>query len=207
MARLIGNRGKKARYLNADLGTFSPEVSLEKKLRWGKPPGQHGAARRGRVSDYGIMLRAKQKLRWTYGIMEKQLRRFFSLAAKQKGSKGANLIKLLERRLDNVVYRMGFAVTRAEARQLVSHRSIKVNHRIVNIPSFLVSEGDIVEVKEKSKKQLRVQAALDYSQQLGFPDWVEVDAKGVTGTFKRIPEREEIQIDLNENLIVEYYSG
>lgn len=207
MARIIGKRGKKARYLNADLGTFSPEVSLEKKLKWGKAPGQHGASRRGRVSDYGTMLRAKQKLRWIYGVMEKQFRRFFDLAAKEKGSTGANLIRLLERRLDNVVYRMGFAITRAEARQLVSHRLIQVNGKIVNIASFLVSEGDMIEVKEKSKKQLRIQSALEYTQQFGFPDWVEVDSKNVLGKFKRIPHREEVQIDLNENLVVEYYSG
>jgi small subunit ribosomal protein S4 len=169
------------------------------------PPG--GAAqRRPRLSDYGMQLREKQKLRRMYGVLERQFRNYYKKAAQLKGSTGENLLRLLEGRLDNVVYRMGFASTRAEARQLVSHKGIQVNGKLVNIPSLQVSAGDAIGVREKARKQLRIQSALEIAVQVGLPEWVDVDAKKMAGTFKTLPDREEILPEINENLVVELYS-
>jgi small subunit ribosomal protein S4 len=158
------------------------------------------------LSDYGIQLREKQKLRRMYGVLERQFRNYYKKAAQLKGSTGENLLRLLEGRLDNVVYRMGFASTRAEARQLVSHKGIEVNGSIVNIPSAQVSAGDAVGIREKAKKQLRIQSALEIAGQVGLPEWVEVDAKKMTGVFKSLPDRQDILPDINENFVVELYS-
>ena len=169
------------------------------------PPGQHGA-RRGRLSDYGVQLREKQKVRRIYGVLEKQFRNYYKEAARLKGATGENLLQLLESRLDNVVYRMGFGSTRSEARQLVSHKGILVNGKVVNIASYQVQPGDVVSVREKAKKQLRVQSALAIAEQRGEPIWVEVDAGKLEGTFKSRPERQDLSNEINENLIVELYS-
>ncbi|MEN0044239.1 MAG: 30S ribosomal protein S4, partial [Pseudomonadota bacterium] len=178
---------------------------LESKCKLETPPG--GApARRPRVSDYGLQLREKQKLRRMYGILERQFRNYYKKAAGRKGSTGENLLRLLEGRLDNTVYRMGFASTRAEARQLVSHKGIEVNGSIVNIPSYQVNGGDVISVREKAKKQLRIKSSLEIAGQIGFPEWVEVDADKMVGTLKTLPERDDILPDINENLVVELYS-
>ena len=206
MARYIGPTCKLARREGTDLFLKSPVRPLDSKCKFQRPPGFHTGSRRPRVTVYGTQLREKQKVRRTYGILEKQFRNYYKAAAGQKGATGENLLMLLEGRLDNVVYRMGFAVTRAQARQLVSHKAISVNGSQVNIPSYQVSAGDVVEVREKSKKQLRIQAALEISEQLGFPHWVDVDAKGVKGVFKSIPEREDLSAEINEALIVALYS-
>jgi len=168
-------------------------------------PGQHGA-RRGRLSDYGTQLREKQKVRRIYGILEKQFRNYYGEAARRKGATGENLLQLLEQRLDNVVYRMGFGSTRAECRQLVGHKSVLVNDRPVNIPSYQVKPGDVISIREKSKNQLRIKGALELSAQRAPVQWVEVDAKKMSGVFKAVPERSELSSEINENLIVELYS-
>jgi small subunit ribosomal protein S4 len=170
-----------------------------------KVPGQMGDRRR-RVSDYGLQLREKQKVRRIYGVMEKQFRNYYKKAAQVKGATGENLLQLLESRLDNVVYRMGFGSTRAEARQLVSHKAIEVNGKVVNIPSFQVSANDEISIREKAKKQVRIQGALALAEQYGFVDWVEVDAKAMKGSIKRIPDRADLSAEINEQLVVELYS-
>ncbi len=205
MARYIGPKCKLSRREGTDLFLKSRGLSLENKCKLDKPPGQHGD-RRTRLSDYGIQLREKQKVRRIYGVLEKQFRNYFKASARQKGSTGENLLRMLESRLDNVVYRMGFAATRAEARQLVSHKAILVNGRTVNIPSYRVSPGDEVAVREKAKKQLRIQDALNVAEQMGFPAWVEVDTKAMKGVVKSLPDRADIYSDINESLIVELYS-
>jgi small subunit ribosomal protein S4 len=178
---------------------------LESKCKLETPPG--GAAqRRTRLSDYGMQMREKQKLRRMYGILERQFRNYYKKASKVKGSTGENLLRMLESRLDNVVYRMGFSCTRAEARQLVAHRGIMVNNRIVNIPSYQLKAGDKIAVRERAKAQLRIQSALNIAGQVGFPEWVEVDDKKMEGLLKALPERDEILPDINENLVVELYS-
>jgi small subunit ribosomal protein S4 len=170
-----------------------------------KQPGQHGERAR-RLSDYGVQLREKQKLRRTYGILEKQFRNYYKKAAQQKGASGENLLQMLESRLDNVVYRMGFGSTRSEARQLVSHKAVEINGKIVNVPSFQVTSEDVVTIKEKSKKQVRIQSSLAMAEQHGFVDWVEVDTKAMSGIYKRIPERSDLPADIQEHLVVELYS-
>ncbi len=205
MARYIGPKCKLSRREGADLSLKSRARALDTKCKLDKVPGQHGD-RRGRLSDYGLQLREKQKLRRTYGVLEKQFRNYFKKASSQKGSTGENLLKLLESRLDNVVYRMGFGVTRAEARQLVSHKAITVNGVVVNIASYQVSPSDVIEVREKAKKQLRIQEAVSVAEQYGFPEWVDVDSKALKGTFKSVPERSELPSDINESLVVELYS-
>ena len=179
--------------------------ALESKCKAEAIPGQHGA-RRGRLSDYGVQLREKQKVRRMYGVLEKQFRNYYKEAARLKGNTGENLLQLLEQRLDNVVYRMGFASTRAEARQLVSHKAIMVNGKVVNVPSFNVSAEDVVSVREKSKKQARIVAALELADQREKPTWIEVDGKKMEGVFKRVPERADLSAEINEQLIVELYS-
>ncbi|MEX0901083.1 MAG: 30S ribosomal protein S4 [Gammaproteobacteria bacterium] len=205
MAKYIGPKCKLSRREGTDLFLKSRARPLESKCRIESIPGQHGQ-RRTRVSDYGLQLREKQKLRRMYGVLEKQFRNYYIKASAQRGSTGENLLKLLECRLDNVVYRMGFAATRAEARQLVNHKGVSVNGAVVNIPSYQVAAGDIIEIREKSKKQLRIQSALSIASQIGLVEWVEVDEKALKGTFKTVPERGELLPDINENLVVELYS-
>jgi small subunit ribosomal protein S4 len=170
------------------------------------PPGGIKGERRTRLSDYGLQLREKQKLRRMYGVLERQFGNYYEEAARRSGATGENLLKLLECRLDNVVYRMGFAATRAEARQLVSHKALSVNDQVVSIASYQCKAGDVVQIREKSKKQLRIAGALTVAQQVGFPEWVEVNDKEMRGVFKAIPAREDVLPDINENLVVELYS-
>jgi small subunit ribosomal protein S4 len=206
VARYIGPKCKLARREGTDLFLKSARRSLDSKCKLETKPGQHGVKSGMRMSDYGKQLREKQKLRRTYGILERQFRRYFADAARIKGSTGENLLRLLESRLDNVVYRMGIGSTRAEARQLVGHCSITVNGRILNIPSAQVKAGDVVSVTEKAKGQLRIQDSLQLAEKVGFPSWVEVDVKKMTGAFKGSPERSEFAQDINESLVVELYS-
>ena len=205
MARYTGPRLKLARREGTDLMLTSGVRPLESKCKAETPPGMHGA-RRQRLSDYAVQLREKQKVRRIYGVLEKQFRNYYKRADRQKGATGENLLRLLEGRLDNVVYRMGFGSTRAESRQLVSHRSIEVNGNPVNIASYQVQPEDTVSVREKSRSQLRIQSALQLSAQRAPIEWVEVDASKLSGTFKRFPDRGELPSEINENLIVELYS-
>jgi len=205
MARYIGPKCKLSRREGTDLFLKSGVRALESKCKLETAPGVHGA-RRGRLSDYGVQLREKQKVRRVYGVLEKQFRNYYKTAARLKGATGENLLQLLETRLDNVVYRMGFGCTRSESRQLVSHKAITVNGQAVNIASFQVKAGDVVAVREKSQNQLRINSALEISGQRTPVEWVEVDVKKKTGTFKAVPERSELSQDINENLIVELYS-
>ncbi len=205
MARYLGPKCKLSRREGTDLFLKSGVRPLESKCKLEIPPG--GAReRRPRLSDYGVQLREKQKLRRMYGVLERQFSGYYKRAAQLKGSTGDNLLRLLEGRLDNVVYRMGFAVTRAEARQLVSHKSVEINGKIVNIPSAQVKAGDSIGIREKARKQLRIQNALEIAGQVGLPDWVDVDAKKMAGILKSLPDREDILPDINENLVVELYS-
>ena len=206
MARFTGPKCKLARREGTDLFLKSARRSLETKCKLEAKPGQHGARSGMRMSDYGNQLREKQKLRRTYGILERQFRRYFGEAARRKGSTGTNLLQLLESRLDNVVYRMGLGSTRSEARQLVSHGSITVNGKVVNVPSALVRAADVIGVTEKARGQLRIQDALQLAEKVGFPSWVEVDVKKMIGTFKGAPDRSEFAQDINESLVVELYS-
>lgn len=206
MARYIGPTCKLARREGTDLFLKSPARSIESKCKFDRVPGVSMSARRPRATVYGTQLREKQKLRRIYGIMEKQFLSYYKKAAGMKGSTGVNLLQLLEGRLDNVVYRMGFGVTRSESRQLVSHKSIVVNGSNVNIPSFQVQPGDVVEVREKSKKQLRVTAALELAEQIGIVDWVDVSVPKVQGIFKALPERDQLPPDIEEALVVALYS-
>jgi small subunit ribosomal protein S4 len=205
MARYIGPKCKLSRREGTDLQLKSGVRALDAKCKPETAPGQHGA-RRGRLSDYGVQLREKQKVRRIYGVLEKQFRNYYKEAARLKGATGENLLQLLESRLDNVVYRMGFGSTRAEARQLVSHKGILVNGSVVNIPSYQVKPGDVVSVREKAKKQLRIQAAVSLAEQRGGSEWIEVNTDKLEGTFKSRPERQDLSSEINENLIVELYS-
>ena len=206
MARYTGPKCKLARREGTDLFLKSARRSLETKCKLETKPGQHGVRSGMRMSDYGNQLREKQKLRRTYGILERQFQRYFGEAARRKGSTGTNLLQLLESRLDNVVYRMGLGSTRAEARQLVTHGSITVNGKVLNVPSALIKAADVISVTEKAKGQLRIQDALQLAEKVGFPSWVEVDVKKMAGTFKGAPERSEFAQDINESLVVELYS-
>ena len=205
MARYLGPTCKLSRREGTDLFLKSGVRPLESKCRAESAPGQHGQ-RRGRLSDYGVQLREKQKVRRIYGILEKQFRNYYKSAARTKGNTGENLLALLESRLDNVVYRMGFGSTRAESRQLVAHNSILVNGAKVNIASFSVSAGDVISLREKAKKQLRVQSALQLAAQRSESSWVNVNSEKMEGTFIRNPDREDLPSEINENLIVELYS-
>lgn len=205
MARYLGPRCKLARREGTDLSLLSGVRGLDTKCKLDTPPGVHGA-RRGRETEYGVQLREKQKVRRIYGIMERQFRNYFKKAARLKGSTGENLLRLLESRLDNVVYRMGFGTTRAESRQLVSHRAVLVNDKVVNIPSYEIMPGDVVSIKEAKKKQLRIQGALALSQSRAACGWVEVDANELKGTYKQFPDRADLPSDIIEKLIVELYS-
>jgi len=206
MARYIGPKCKLSRREGTDLLLKSRARSLDSKCKIETPPGQHGARRQRRMSDYALQLREKQKLRRIYGILERQFRTYYKRAAQRKGATGENLLKLLECRLDNVVYRMGFGTTRAESRQLVSHKAIAVNGQCVNIPSYQVRPEDVVTIQEKARKQARIQDSLTIAEQIGFPEWVDVDVSKMTGTFKSVPERAELPPDINEQLVVELYS-
>jgi small subunit ribosomal protein S4 len=205
MARYIGPKCKLSRREGTDLFLKSGVRALDSKCKVETKPGVHGAGR-GRLSDYGLQLREKQKVRRIYGVLEKQFRGYYKEAARVKGATGENLLKLLETRLDNVVYRMGFGSTRAEARQLVSHKAISVNGQTVNVASFQVKAGDVVAVREKAKNQLRIKGALDLASQRGDLAWIDVDTKKMEGTFKAVPERSELSAEINEQLIVELYS-
>jgi small subunit ribosomal protein S4 len=206
MARYTGPKCKLARREGTDLFLKSGVKPLESKCKLSVPPGGIKGERRQRLSDYGTQLREKQKLRRMYGVLERQFSNYYEEAARRSGATGENLLKLLECRLDNVVYRMGFAATRAEARQLVSHKAITVNSRPVTIASYQVKAGDTVEVREKARKQLRIQSAINIAQQVGLPEWVEVNDKEFRGVFKSAPARDDVLPDINENLVVELYS-
>ncbi|HAS51795.1 MAG TPA: 30S ribosomal protein S4 [Gammaproteobacteria bacterium] len=205
MARYLGPKCKLSRREGVDLFLKSSARPLESKCNLERLPGQHGA-RRPRLSDYGLQLREKQKLRRTYGVLERQFLNYYKEAARLKGSTGENLLKLLECRLDNVVYRMGFGSTRAEARQLVSHQAMIVNGKRVNIPSYQVRPEDVVAVREKSRTQSRIQFSLQLAQGHGFVEWVDVDTTKMSGIFKRVPDRGDLPPDINESLVVELYS-
>lgn len=205
MARYIGPKCKLSRREGTDLFLKSRVRSLETKCNMEKVPGQT-VDRRRRVSDYGLQLREKQKVRRIYGVMEKQFRNYYKSAAQKKGATGENLLQALEQRLDNVVYRMGFGATRSESRQLVSHKAIMVNGQVTNVPSFKVQPEDVVEVREKAKKQTRIMGSLTLAEQYGFAEWVEVDPKAMKGVYKRDPDRAELPAEINEQLVVELYS-
>jgi len=206
MARYTGPKCRLSRREGADLLLKSRARPLDSKCKLDTPPGQHGARRQRRMSDYALQLREKQKLRRIYGVLERQFRNYYKRAAQKKGATGENLLQFLECRLDNVVYRMGFGATRAESRQLVSHKAILVNGRSVNISSYQVKANDIIAVREKSKKQARIQDSLTIAEQIGFPVWVDVDSAKMEGIFKAIPDRQDLPPDINEQLVVELYS-
>lgn len=205
MAKYLGPKCKLSRREGVDLFLKSRARGLDSKCKLDKIPGQHGD-KRPRMSDYALQLREKQKIRRFYGLLERQFHGYYVKASRLKGSTGENLLKLLECRLDNVVYRIGFGVTRAEARQLVSHKAILVNDKSVNIPSYQVKPGDVICIREKSREQLRIKSALSSAQEYGFPEWVDVDVNKMQGVFKTIPERMELPSDINEQLVVELYS-
>ncbi len=206
MARYLGPKAKLSRREGTDLFLKSARRSIADKAKFDSKPGQHGRTSGARTSDFGLQLREKQKVKRMYGVLEKQFRRYFEEADRRKGNTGANLLTLLETRLDNVVYRMGFGSTRAEARQLVSHKAMLVNGKSVNIPSYMVKVGDVVAVREKSNKQNRVVEALQLAQQVGMPAWVDVSIDKAEGVFKAVPDRDQFAADVNESLIVELYS-
>ena len=207
MARYIGPTCKLARREGADLSLKSPARAIDSKCKLEQKPGQHGASKKARLSDYAVQLREKQKVKRIYGLLERQFRNVYAKAANEKGNTGENLLRILESRLDNIVYRMGFAVTRAQARQLVSHKAIEVNGKNVNLPSYAVKPGDQVAIVEKSRNQLRIQESLTLSAEMDLaPAWVEIDAKKFAGTIKALPERSDLPSDINESLIVELYS-
>ena len=206
MARYLGPKAKLSRREGSDLLLKSARRSISDKAKFDSKPGQHGRTSGQRTSDFGLQLREKQKVKRTYGVLERQFRRYFAEADRRRGNTGSNLLELLESRLDNVVFRMGFASTRAEARQMVSHKAITVNGQSVNIPSYSVKAGDVVAVREKSKKQARVLEALELAKQIGFPAWVDVSSDKAEGVFKKSPDRDEFGSDINESLIVELYS-
>jgi small subunit ribosomal protein S4 len=206
MARYIGPKCKLSRREGTDLFLKSARRSLDSKCKLDSKPGQHGRTSGSRTSDFGTQLREKQKAKRMYGVLERQFRRYFAEAERRKGNTGENLIALLESRLDNVVYRIGFGSTRAEARQLVSHKSITVNGVASNVPSLMVKPGDVIAVREKSKKQARIVEGLSLAEQNGFPTWLSVDKNKMEATFKAVPDRSEVAQDVNESLIVELYS-
>jgi small subunit ribosomal protein S4 len=206
VARYIGPKAKLSRREGTDLFLKSARRSLDSKCKVDTKPGQHGRISGQRTSDYGLQLREKQKVKRMYGVLERQFRRYFAEATRKRGNTGEQLLALLESRLDNVVYRMGLASTRAEARQLVSHRAIQVNGITLDVPSALVKPNDVVSVREKAKKQARIQDSLNLAEQNGFPSWVSMDKTKMEGVLKSLPERSDIAADINESLIVELYS-
>jgi len=206
VARYLGPKAKLARREGTDLFLKSARRPIGDKAKFDSKPGQHGRTSGTRTSDYGLQLREKQKVKRMYGVLERQFRRYFAEAERRKGNTGATLLTLLESRLDNVVYRMGFGSTRAEARQLVSHQAITVNGKVVNIASYGVKVGDVIAVREKAKKQLRITESLKLAESIGMPAWVQVDGSKLEGTFKKVPDRDEFGAEINESLIVELYS-
>jgi small subunit ribosomal protein S4 len=206
VARYLGPKAKLSRREGTDLFLKSARRAISDKAKFESKPGQHGRTSGSRTSDFGLQLREKQKVKRMYGVLERQFRRYFAEAERRKGNTGTTLLLLLESRLDNVVYRMGFGSTRAEARQLVSHQGITVNGNVVNIPSYAVKVGDTVAVREKAKKQLRVQDAVKLAESVGMPAWVKVDASKLEGVFTKTPDRDEFGAEINESLIVELYS-
>ena len=206
MARYLGPKAKLSRREGTDLFLKSARRSIGDKAKFDSKPGQHGRTSGARTSDFGLQLREKQKVKRMYGVLERQFRRYFEEADRRRGNTGANLLFLLESRLDNVVYRMGFGSTRAESRQLVSHKAVTVNGNAVNIPSCMVKVGDVIAIREKSKKQNRVVEALQLATQVGMPSWVEVNLDKAEGIFKAVPDRDQFGADINESLIVELYS-
>ena len=206
MARYLGPKAKLARREGTDLFLKSARRAISDKAKFDSKPGQHGRTSGSRTSDFGLQLREKQKVKRMYGVLERQFRRYFAEAERRRGNTGSNLLSLLESRLDNVVFRMGFASTRAEARQLVSHGAISVNGGVVNIASYFVKPGDAVAVRDKAKKQLRVTDALKLAESVGLPEWVQVDASKMEGVFKKAPDRDQFGAEINESLIVELYS-
>jgi len=206
VARYLGPKAKLSRREGTDLFLKSARRAIGDKSKFESKPGQHGRTSGSRTSDYGVQLREKQKVKRMYGVLERQFRRYFAEAERRRGNTGANLLSLLESRLDNVVYRMGFGSTRAEARQLVSHKALTVNGQVVNIPSYGVKVGDVVALRENAAKQLRVVDALKLAQSIGMPAWVEVDAAKMSGVFKKVPDRDEYGAEIKEALIVELYS-
>ncbi|TAM90230.1 MAG: 30S ribosomal protein S4 [Candidimonas sp.] len=206
MARYIGPKCKLSRREGTDLFLKSTHRSLDSKCKLESKPGQHGRTSGARLSDYGVQLREKQKLKRMYGVLERQFHRYFTEAERRRGNTGETLIQLLESRLDNVVYRMGFGSTRAEARQLVNHRAIELNGHTADIASMLVKAGDVISVRERAKTQLRIRGSLDLATAQGLPQWVEVDATKLSGTFKQPPDRTDVARDVNESLVVELYS-
>lgn len=206
MARYLGPKAKLSRREGTDLYLKRARRAISDKAKFDSKPGQHGRTSGQRTSDFGLQLREKQKVKRMYGVLERQFRRYFAEAERRKGSTGVNLLQLLESRLDNVVYRMGFGSTRAEARQLVSHKGVTVNGEVVNIASYLVKAGDVVAVREKAKKQLRVTEAFKLADSIGLPAWVAVDGSKLEGVFKKAPDRDEFGAEINESLIVELYS-
>ena len=206
MARYLGPKAKLSRREGTDLFLKSARRAIGDKAKFDSKPGQHGRTSGARTSDYGLQLREKQKVKRMYGVLERQFRRYFEEADRRRGHTGANLLFRVESRLDNVVYRMGFGSTRAEARQLVSHKAITVNNSSVNIPSYMVKAGDVIALREKSKKQNRVVEALQLAAQVGMPAWVEVNAEKAEGVFKSVPDRDQFAADINESMIVELYS-
>ncbi|PLC55797.1 30S ribosomal protein S4 [Pollutimonas nitritireducens] len=206
MARYIGPKCKLSRREGTDLFLKSSRRSLDSKCKLESKPGQHGRTSGARTSDYGLQLREKQKLKRMYGVLEKQFRKYFFEAERRRGNTGETLIQLLESRLDNVVYRMGFGSTRAEARQLVNHRSVEINGHTADIASMLVKAGDVISIREKAKAQLRIRESLDLATGQGLPQWVEVDTGKLTGTFKQVPDRADVARDVNESMVVELYS-
>lgn len=206
MARYLGPKAKLSRREGTDLFLKSARRPIGDKAKFDSKPGQHGRTSGSRTGDYGVQLREKQKVKRMYGILERQFRRYFAEAERRSGNTGTNLLSLLESRLDNVVYRMGFGSTRAEARQIVSHRAVTVNGKSVNIPSFLVKAGDVVAVREGARNQLRIQDALKLAGSGGLPDWVSVDTTKLEGVFKKTPDRDQLGTEINESLIVELYS-
>jgi small subunit ribosomal protein S4 len=206
VARYLGPKAKLSRREGTDLFLKSARRAIGDKAKFDSKPGQHGRTSGARTSDFGLQLREKQKVKRMYGVLERQFRRYFEEADRRKGNTGANLLFLLESRLDNVVYRMGFGSTRAESRQMVSHKAVTVNGGTVNIPSYMVKPGDVVAIRDKSKKQNRIVEALQLAQQVGMPSWVEVSLDKVEGTFKSVPDRDQFGADINESLIVELYS-
>ncbi len=207
MARYIGPTCKLARREGMDLNLKSPARGLDSKCKLNQPPGQHGDSRRQRLSDYALQLREKQKVRRIYGVLEKQFRNYYKESARLKGATGENLLQLLEGRLDNVVYRMGFAVTRAQARQMVSHKSVEVNGKVVNIASYQVKPEDRISVREKARKQLRIQESINLAKELDLvPAWIDVNFEKMEGVYKSVPDRDDLPPDINESLIVELYS-
>jgi small subunit ribosomal protein S4 len=206
VARYVGPRCKLSRREGTDLGLKSARRSLESKCKQDSKPGQHGRTSGARTSDYGKQLREKQKVKRIYGMLERQFRRYFAQASRKKGNTGVSLLQILESRLDNIVFRMGFGSTRAEARQLVSHKSVMLNGRVCNIPSAQVKPNDVVSIAEKSRGQARIVASLELAEQNGLPGWISVDSKKMEGVYKQLPDRSDLSAEINESLIVELYS-